>query len=461
MVERQVSGHKIAKIKAELLPPNLIGRFRGRARIIVDNLGNTPLTASLTVRDESNGLTFDLQPGAVQIGPGRAAFADLVVRPQEIRWTGTAQEHRLTLSVRRSGDEHGQDLNGVFDQRPVLPPWLVVVGGLLVAACVAFVAIWLAFTPTFGSSAGETRAAGRQPLPQGEKNALPPAPDAPPGEPLKERPSGSDGGSDPGPGPGSGPDRGAPAGGGDPGAGSPDRGGAPAGPDRRPAAGGDKGPSTPDRRPAPRTTKPQPAKPRPTPPRPAPVGPPWRKGYQSDDIVLFAQHRLSTLGSRNPCNLAKNFTPGVIDDRTDRSLRCYQRAVMEHPKLTRQLTRTDPYGTLGRATLASMWTQSIKPSDVTLGSENIEVTKLNAALWWATQAEISDGDLHRDRAYARLGIAYFSGKGRAVTPFNKSVEHMVRVYQQRVGLKATGQVNWDTLFALLGGSVHRPGVPGR
>ncbi|WP_240361061.1 hypothetical protein [Streptomyces clavuligerus] len=39
------------------------------------------------------------------------------------------------------------------------------------------------------------------------------------------------------------------------------------------------------------------------------------------------------------------------------------------------------------------------------------MTKLNAALWWATQAEISDGDLHRDRAYARLGIAYFSGKG--------------------------------------------------
>ncbi|WP_240361060.1 hypothetical protein [Streptomyces clavuligerus] len=82
VVEGQVTVTPFAQIKAELLPPNLIGRFRGRARIAVDNLGNTPLTASLTVRDESNGLTFDLQPGAVQIGPGRARLRRPRVRPR-------------------------------------------------------------------------------------------------------------------------------------------------------------------------------------------------------------------------------------------------------------------------------------------------------------------------------------------------------------------------------------------
>src|SRR3954470_14273454 len=36
------------EIRAELVPPTVQGRLRGRPKLAVDNLGNTPLTASLS-----------------------------------------------------------------------------------------------------------------------------------------------------------------------------------------------------------------------------------------------------------------------------------------------------------------------------------------------------------------------------------------------------------------------------
>ncbi|GLF96823.1 COG1470 family protein [Streptomyces yaizuensis] len=475
VVEGQATVTSFTEIRAELLPSNMIGRFRGRARVAVDNLGNTPLTASLTARDESNSLTFDLDQNSVQVAPGRAAFAGLTVRPQQVRWTGTEQQHQLTLSVRRSGDERAHDLSGSFDQRPVLPPWLVVAGGLLVTACVAFVAIWLAFAPKFGSSAGETRAApAPRPVPQGKDSplALPPAPDSGEekdagGPPPPDAEDDFDLGPDPGDGGGGdGPPAGVGDGGGDGG------GDGPSTPERRPASGGgDKppaqdNPSTPDRGSVP-DRRPVPPPPAPKPPPPAkpaaPVGPPFKKGYQSDDMVLFAQYRMATFGSKNACTLGQGWTAGVIDDLTDRSLRCYQQAVMNNTKTTRALTRTDPYGTLSRATMTSLWAQAISPSEVSPGSKNFAVTKLRSSLWWATQASLSDGDVNRLRGYSRLGVEYYKSGGRNGEPttYNATMEQLVSHYQNQVGLPVTGVANWATIYSLVGGTVNGTGRHGR
>ncbi len=153
----------------------------------------------------------------------------------------------------------------------------------------------------------------------------------------------------------------------------------------------------------------------------------------------------------------------MIDPQTEASLICYQNAVMADRKTTRVLTATDPLGTLGRATLSSLWMQGVTADRLTYGSKNFEVTRLDAALLWATQASISDNDLQADRSFAQLGVDYFTSGGQKAAPtaFDNKIRDRVRAYQQSVQLPVTGVADTQTINALLGGSVNGTGRPGR
>ncbi|QEU91821.1 peptidoglycan-binding domain-containing protein [Streptomyces kanamyceticus] len=435
VVEGQVTITPFAEVRAELLPPTIVGRFRGRASIAVDNLGNSPLTAALNVRDDAGRLSFDLDAPSVQIAPGRAAFARLTVRPQRVQWTGSAQPHPLTVSVRRSGDETSYDLPGSFDQRPVLPRWLLTAGSILAALAVTFVVCWFSFSPKITGGARENQAAAPpNSAPQGgEKEKLD---DAPP--PPKDLDTGGDEGGDEAPdgsGGGSGSSSGGGGGGG--GGGSDDGGGSDAKKTKRGSGGAAK------------------------------VGPAWGRGYQKDVVVEYAQRRLEALGSKNKCQLTGDWSPGVIDANTQASLICYQRAVISSGESTghntAQIFATDDEGTLGRATLTSLWAQGIRADDVRAGADNWQVMQLQAAFWWASQAGISDADLDRDRAYAQYGVSYFENGRKApkTARYDSGTAQHIKDYQKAVGLPASGVADSATLQAMVGGSVKNPGVVGR
>ncbi|MEU9099155.1 peptidoglycan-binding domain-containing protein [Streptomyces sp. NPDC048361] len=423
VLEGQVTVAPFTEVRAELLPATLVGRFGARASVAVDNVGNTTLTASLTLRDETNRLTYEMAPNAVQVAPGRAAFAKLRIRPQRVRWTGGTEHHRLTVAVRRSGDDTALDLVGTYEQRPVVPRWLLVVGSAAVAASVACVMLWLSFQPKVTTAAGEMQTgSGAQPVPQGAEAPLPPAPaSAPPVAPPGASAPAGDG-----------------SGGGDGGAGG----------DASQVGGG---PPVPP--PAPKTAPKAAAD--------APTGPVWDMGYKPDAIVTYAQYRLATLG--NECALKDGWTAAVIDKATQTSLACYQRHVMADQKSSRQLTATDKkYGTLGRATLTSMWAQGLRPEDVKSGANSFKVRMLAASLWWANQSSISDVDLDRDRGYANQGIAYFKDPGKGVPmKADAGLTSAIRQYQQNVGLSPTGVADSKTLNWLVGGAVKDPGKTGR
>ncbi|MEV6327699.1 peptidoglycan-binding protein [Streptomyces sp. NPDC051909] len=430
VVEGRLTVTPFTEVRAELLPPALTGRFRGRARVAVDNLGNTPLTASLLVRDEGNRLTFDLRPNAVQIAPGRAAFGDLVVRPQTVRWTGGEESHRFTVAVRRSGDDTSLDVDATFDQRPVLGAWLMVAAGLLVAGVIAFVALWTSFSPKITSAAKETRATGAPaPLPQGDGDTLPDAPPPP-----------TTAGTPP-------PDGNQPGGGGDlppgdGGSGAGDGGGASGGGSTSGGGSGGGGTGGGGQAPPPTSTQRE--------------VPPWGPGYPKDVVVEFAQRRLAALN--NDCTLKGGWSPGVIDGPTRTSLVCYQRKVVSVGQRdgtnTAAIFKTDAEGMLGRATLTSLWAQGITPDEVKAGSRTWENTALIAAFWWAINRDFTDpGDMDRARNHARLGIDHFRSGQDTTTTYTSQVADHIRTYQQAVGLPATGTADWKTLNAMVGGSV--------
>ncbi|MEU8703804.1 RICIN domain-containing protein [Streptomyces sp. NPDC048565] len=173
-----------SEVRAELVPPTVKGRFRGRPRLAVDNLGNTKVTASIAGSDNGDHLSYELRPGNVQIEPGRAAFVGTTLKPKKIIWFGTKEERPYSLAVRRSGVDPTK-VEGTYVQRGFLPRWLATFFGVLVALAIAFVMIWIAYKPQVGTTATEqTQQAGATiaPSPSATPETPPSAADSPPAQ---------------------------------------------------------------------------------------------------------------------------------------------------------------------------------------------------------------------------------------------------------------------------------------
>ncbi|WP_329471386.1 RICIN domain-containing protein [Streptomyces sp. NBC_01723] len=159
------------EVRAELVPPTVKGRFRGRPRLAVDNVGNTKVTASVAGSDTGDHLSYEVRPGNVQIEPGRAAFVETTLKPRQVIWFGSKEERPYTLSVKRSGVDP-TEVEGTYVQRGFLPRWLATFFGIFLALALAFVMIWIAYKPQVSSKATEqTEQAGA---------ALAPSPSATP-----------------------------------------------------------------------------------------------------------------------------------------------------------------------------------------------------------------------------------------------------------------------------------------
>ncbi|MFE0799960.1 hydrolase [Streptomyces sp. NPDC058812] len=195
-----------AEVRAELVPPTVKGRFRGRPRLVVDNLGNTKVTASVAGSDTGDHLSYEIRPGNVQIEPGRAAFVETTLKPRQIIWFGSKEERPYTLAVRRSGVEP-TEVEGTYVQRGFLPGWLAAFFGIALALTIAFVMIWIAYKPQVRTSAtDQIEQAGSALAPSPSASAgpetLPSAAESAPAETPQQQPaseeSKGDGGGDKG-----------------------------------------------------------------------------------------------------------------------------------------------------------------------------------------------------------------------------------------------------------------------
>ncbi|WP_079102815.1 ricin-type beta-trefoil lectin domain protein [Streptomyces sp. TP-A0356] len=193
------------EVRAELVPPTVKGRFRGRPRLAIDNLGNTKLTASVNGSDNGDQLSYDIHPSNVQIEPGRAAFVKTTLKPRKIIWFGAREQRPYTLSVLRSG-VNPLLVEGTYIQRGFLPRWLATFFGVLTALAVTFVMLWIAYKPAVNTGATEkvaeagTTLAPAAPTPSPLVSAPAPEPSAPAQGGVESKAPGSSGGSGGGPG---------------------------------------------------------------------------------------------------------------------------------------------------------------------------------------------------------------------------------------------------------------------
>jgi hypothetical protein len=184
--EGNVTITPFSEVRAELVPQTVKGRFRGRPRLAVDNLGNVKLTASVVGNDNSDQISYDIHPANVQVEPGRAAFLKTTLKPRQIIWAGSKQSRPYTLNVQRSGAEP-LPVRGTYVQPGMLPRWISVLITLLLALIIAGVMLWIAYKPNVTTQASEQTVPAGALLPS--PSASEEAPALPPPSPTTQAPA--------------------------------------------------------------------------------------------------------------------------------------------------------------------------------------------------------------------------------------------------------------------------------
>jgi type II secretory pathway pseudopilin PulG len=147
---------------AELIPATSHGARAGRHEIAIDNRGNQRLAAALAASDQAGALRFRFRPPAATIGPGSAAFAQLLVAPRKRFWRGTPKTHPFEVTVRPQHQESAIVLQGAMVQEAVLPRWLPAALLALLALLAVLGVAWLGLLRPAVMSAA--RQAVQQPL---------------------------------------------------------------------------------------------------------------------------------------------------------------------------------------------------------------------------------------------------------------------------------------------------------
>ena len=143
---------------AELVPHTSRGRLGATHQVAVDNRGNIPVTALLSLTDPGQLLRVDPLGPAVTVAPGQAVFADIKVKPVALLWRGTPRTIPFTVTVSPQ-DSPSVPLEGGHLQEPLLPPWLGKALLALLALLLALAVLWFwLLRPAIQSAAKEAAA---------------------------------------------------------------------------------------------------------------------------------------------------------------------------------------------------------------------------------------------------------------------------------------------------------------
>jgi hypothetical protein len=165
--EGRVTIGPFTEAAATVVPATSRGSRGGRHEIGVQNRGNAPMDVAVSATDPDRLITFAVQPDRAQIGPGEQAAMALRATPKDTFFLGSKRSQPFDIEV-RPGSAPPIALRATLLQGPILPAWLLPVGGILALAIVALVAIPLLMgrgTPPSTATASEAPSPTVEPSP--------------------------------------------------------------------------------------------------------------------------------------------------------------------------------------------------------------------------------------------------------------------------------------------------------
>jgi hypothetical protein len=160
-VEGAVDVEPFSAIQPELIPRTSEGRRTGEHQLVVSNAGNALLQAAIEVHDPDQRFRVAVGPRRLELPPGGAAPARIVVRPRRRRWLGQPVTHPFQVAI-DAGHGAPVTVDGAMLQQPLLPRWVIPVAAGLVALLVALLVAVVAFVRpgSQDESASAAKAAG-------------------------------------------------------------------------------------------------------------------------------------------------------------------------------------------------------------------------------------------------------------------------------------------------------------
>ena len=139
--EGTVEVNPFCDLRAVLVPGSARGRRLARYQLVIENEGNTPVHAAVSVADPDLLLEFRVRPDTLVAQPGTATFVRLQAAPKKRFLRGP--DRTLPFQVLLQAAEFAPaTVNGVMVQRQVLPKWLLPAIAVAVAALVGAVVLW-------------------------------------------------------------------------------------------------------------------------------------------------------------------------------------------------------------------------------------------------------------------------------------------------------------------------------
>jgi hypothetical protein len=140
-------------VAIEIVPAKAEGSRRANFEVVVDNLGNHPVTVTLQPNDPEDDLDFWLEREEVQLDPGTAAFIRMQAKPKRRFFRGPPQRHPFQIRA-RAADRESVVAEGSMVQRQLMPKWLLpALLGLLALLALLIVLWFTVLRPTVYSAA--------------------------------------------------------------------------------------------------------------------------------------------------------------------------------------------------------------------------------------------------------------------------------------------------------------------
>lgn len=152
VTEGNVSVAPFTDVRAELLPVIVRGWRRVRPKLVVDNYGNTLVTASAQAAVQDNSVDFVTRTPSFQVPPGRAFLAAFTGHPSRLLWFGRKVKHPFAVTIVPSGSAT-ESVPGTYEQTALLPSWMSRLLMLLLMLLAAFIALWMLAKPSVASQA--------------------------------------------------------------------------------------------------------------------------------------------------------------------------------------------------------------------------------------------------------------------------------------------------------------------
>lgn len=136
----QIAGFR--QVTAELVPHTSRGRRGGRHDLVVDNRGNSRVSATLSAIASDNAIVFSFEPPALAADPGTATYSRLRVAARKRFFSGPSVSHPFQVLIETDGAPP-MSVEATFLQEPILSQWVAGAAAALVGLVLVLFLFWL------------------------------------------------------------------------------------------------------------------------------------------------------------------------------------------------------------------------------------------------------------------------------------------------------------------------------